>query len=90
MVQWGPSDYSVSIGKAGQRGDPEVKATETRVIEASLKAGVHPRIEIGTPDQARYYLDMGVRHFCLNTDLVILFNWWKTNGDEMRKVLEGS
>ena len=90
MVQWGPSDYSVSIGKAGQKGAPEIKAAETRVIETSLKMGIHPRIEIGTPDQARYYLDMGVRHFCMNTDLVILFSWWKENGDEMRKALEGS
>ncbi len=37
MVQWGPSDYSVSIGKAGQKGDPAIKAAETKVIEMSLK-----------------------------------------------------
>ncbi len=32
---------------------------------------------------------MGVRHFCMNTDLVILYSWLKENGDEMRKALEG-
>lgn len=88
MTQWGPADYSVSVGK--QRSDPEVQAAETKVIETCLKMGVRPRIEIGTPDQARRYLDMGVRDFCLNTDIVILYNWLKENGDDMRKALEGS
>jgi hypothetical protein len=31
---------------------------------------------------------MGVRHFNLSTDLRILFAWWKTNGDALRKELE--
>lgn len=90
MTQWGPADYSVSIGKAGHRDDPDVKAAETKVIKTCIDMGVRPRIEIGSPDQARYYLDMGVRDFCLNTDIVILFNWWKENGDDMRKALDGS
>ncbi len=87
MTQWGPSDYSVSVGKV--KGDPAIKEAETKVIKTCLEMGVRPRIEIGTPDQARYYLDMGVRDFCMNTDLVILFQWWKQNGDDMRKALEG-
>jgi hypothetical protein len=28
-----------------------------------------------------------VRHFCIGTDLGILFNWWKGNGEELRKAL---
>jgi len=90
MIQWGPSDYTMSIGKAGQRDVPEVKEPERRVIAAALKAGVHPRAEINSPDDAKYYLDMGVRHFCIGTDLMILFGWWRDNGDELRKVLAGS
>jgi 4-hydroxy-2-oxoheptanedioate aldolase len=88
MVQWGPADYSMSIGKAGARQDPEVKAAERRVFETALRMGVQPRTEIHTVDQAKYYLDMGVRHFNLSTDLRILFAWWKTNGDALRKELE--
>ena len=89
MIQWGPADYSMSIGKAGDRNAPEIKETERRVIEAALKAGVQPRAEIGSPDQAKYYLDLGVRHFCLGTDVMILFQWWKDNGDELRRAVEG-
>jgi 2-keto-3-deoxy-L-rhamnonate aldolase RhmA len=87
MIQWGPADYTMSIGRAGERGLPEVKAVERRVIETALKMGVPPRAEIGSVDQAKYYLDLGVRHFCIGTDIGILFDWWKRNGDQMRQVL---
>jgi 4-hydroxy-2-oxoheptanedioate aldolase len=50
--------------------------------------GVPPRAEIASVDQAKYYLDLGVRHFNIGMDLTILFSWWKTNGDELKKTLE--
>ena len=87
MIQWGPSDYSMSIGRPGERTAPEVKAAARKVFETALKMGVQPRAEIGSVDQAKYYLDMGVRHFSLGTDLSVMFNWWKTNGDALRKVI---
>ena len=90
MVQWGPSDYSMSVGRAGQGGSPEIKAVEKRVIASCLAAGSPPRAEIGSPDGARYYLDLGVRHFCMATDINILHNWWQTNGDALRRAVEGS
>ena len=88
MVQFGPADYSMSIGHPGEFGHPEVKAAEKRVIETSLKMGIHPRAEIGGADGAKRYLDMGVRHFCMGTDVSILSSWFKGEGDEMRKALE--
>jgi 4-hydroxy-2-oxoheptanedioate aldolase len=87
MIQWGGSDYSMSVGKAGQRGSAELKAVERRVIETSLKMGVPPRAEIGTADEAKYYLDLGVRHFCIGTDISILYNWWKTEGNDLQKAI---
>lgn len=89
MVQWGGSDYSMSVGKAGERGSPEIKAIEKRVIETSIKMGVPPRAEINTADQAKYYLDLGVRHFSVGTDITILHGWWKSQGEQLRKALEG-
>jgi 4-hydroxy-2-oxoheptanedioate aldolase len=89
MVQWGPADYSVSIGKPGTRGSEEIKAVERRVIETSLRLGIPPRAEILHPDQAKYYLDLGVRHFCMNTDLLILYNWWKDQGAALREMVGG-
>lgn len=88
MIQWGPSDYSMSIGKPGERRSPEVKAVERQVIETCLRMGVPPRVEIISPDDAGYYLDMGVRHFSLGSDLAILYGWWMQNGEKMRCMLE--
>ncbi len=87
MIQWGPVDYAMSIGQPGGRNSPEVKAVERRVFETALKLGIPPRAEINTVDEAKYYLDLGVRHFNIAADLSILFNWWKTNGDNLKKVI---
>jgi 4-hydroxy-2-oxoheptanedioate aldolase len=84
MIQWGPADYSMNIGRAGDRHHYDVSTVEKQVIENALKAGVQPRAEIKHPNEARYYLDMGVRHFSLGVDLSILFNWWKDNGEIMQ------
>lgn len=90
MVQFGPGDYSMSIGHPGEYGHRKVREAEKFVIETSLKMGVAPRAEIGGPDGAKKYLDMGVRHFCMGTDVSILMRWFRTEGEAMRKVLEGA
>ncbi len=88
MVQFGPCDYSISIGKLGQMGAPEVKKAERDMIELALKKGVQPRVEIDSFDQAKEYIDMEVRHFCIGTDLVTIYQWAKQNGEGMRKLLD--
>ena len=89
MVQWGPADYTMSIGRPGTRAEPEAKAVERRVFETAIRMGVPPRAEINSPDEAKYYLDMGVQHFSLGTDIGILYSWLKSNGDSLRKVVQG-
>src|SRR5262249_23776655 len=39
-----------------------------------------PRVEIDMPEQAKPYLDLGVKHFCMGWDVGILFDWFKANG----------
>ena len=85
MIQWGPADYTVSIGKPGARLDPETKAVERKMIETANRMGVPARAEIGAPDDAQYYIDLGVRHFNLNVDLWILLQWWTVNGKALRE-----
>ncbi len=90
MVQWGPADYSMSIGQPGAWDSPEVRAVERKVIETCLKKGIPPRAEIDSLEEAKYYLDMGVRHFCLGTDIMILHRWLKENGAGLRKAISDS
>jgi 2-keto-3-deoxy-L-rhamnonate aldolase RhmA len=87
MVQFGPADYSMSIGIPGQFKHPKVKEAEKFVIETALSKGLHPRAEISHPDQAKEYLDMGVKHFCIGSDVTILFDWFKRNGKEMGSLI---
>ena len=87
MIQWGPADYSMSVGMPGAMQDPKIKAVERYVIETCLKAGVAPRVELNQPEDARYYLDLGVKHFNLGVDLSIYHTWLKTNGETLRKLL---
>ncbi len=83
MVQFGPADYSMSIGIPGQFRHPKVKEAEKFVIETCQKMGVNPRAEINDPSQAKEYLDMGVKHFCMGNDTTVLFDWFKTKGKEI-------
>ena len=88
MVQFGSSDYSMSLGLTGQRNHPDVKKAEIRTIETALKLGLAPRVELADISQAAPYLEMGVKHFCFGWDVRILHDWWRVNGDGMRKMLE--
>jgi len=87
MVQWGGTDYSMSIGKAGTRRSSEVRAVERFVFETAVRMGVPPRAEIASVDDAKYFLDLGVRHFSIGTDLAILFSWLEEKGEGLREVL---
>jgi 2-keto-3-deoxy-L-rhamnonate aldolase RhmA len=86
MLQFGPTDYSVSIGMPGQGRSDEVQAAHQDMIARALKKGKHPRVELGSLDQAKRYLDMGVRHFCVGWDLTTLFGWCKQQGQLMEEL----
>ncbi len=87
MVQFGPSDYSLSIGLPGETSHAKVREAETKVIKTALKMGVAPRAEIESLEEAKRYIDMGVRNFSLSIDVNILYNWWKNNGAELKRLL---
>ena len=87
MVQFGPSDYSISIGKPGQARSPEIQKIQRDMIELALKKGVAPRVEIASFEQAKPYIDMGVRHFCIGWDLRVIYGWCQQQAEGMRKLL---
>jgi 4-hydroxy-2-oxoheptanedioate aldolase len=88
MVQFGPADYSMSLGLTGQWNHPKVREAETYVIATALKMGIAPRAEISHPDECTRYCDMGVKHFCIGSDVNILFNWFRDSGQAMNKLLK--
>ena len=84
MVQFGPSDYSMSLGHNRADYMEECKAAERKMIETALRHGVQPRCEIGTPEAAEYYISLGVRHFSLGDQLKVLLQFWQDEGKKMR------
>ena len=89
MVQFGPADYAMSIGVVGDRQHPAVREAERHLIATALRLGLHPRAEIHHPREAEAYLEQGVRHFCMGTDVRTLFAWYKEQGGALKAILAG-
>lgn len=88
MVQWGPADYAMSIGAIGDGSRANrMREVERTIIEACARAGVHFRAECSDLETARYYADLGVRHFCFGWDLMILLAAWRDSGTRLRDLV---
>jgi 4-hydroxy-2-oxoheptanedioate aldolase len=87
MVQFGPGDYSISIGHPGEWTHPKVKEAELKTIKTALEFGIRPRAEC-TVEDAQKYIDLGVRDFCIGVDLEMISNWCQVNGSKLRELLQ--
>ena len=88
LTQWGPADFGFSRGQPSLMTTPDIKPFEKLVIEKSLEYGIRPRIEIGSVEQAKYFIDLGVRDFCIGWDRFILQAAFQNLGEGMRKLVE--
>jgi len=90
MVQFGPCDYSLSVGVPGQRSHPKVREAELETIKTALRMRVRPRVELRPAtkkEDIQEYIDLGVRDFSLPMDVSILYHWLKENGERLGKML---
>jgi 4-hydroxy-2-oxoheptanedioate aldolase len=87
MIQFGPADYAMSIGKPGQFGDPEVRNAQKHAIDTAMKMGIRPRIEIGSFEQAKRWIDMGIKDFCVGWDVGVIYQFCRREGEELAKLL---
>jgi 2-keto-3-deoxy-L-rhamnonate aldolase RhmA len=87
MIQWGPADYAMSIGRPGGWYDDDVRQVEREVLAKCLAAGIPARAEITDPADASYYLEQGVRDFCIGTDINILYTWLEARGGELAGII---
>lgn len=86
MVQFGPSDYCMSLGWNCADHKEDIASAEKHVIEVALAHGVQPRCEIYSLDQAEKYIAMGVRHFCIGDEFDILKDYWINVGGKMKEI----
>jgi 2-keto-3-deoxy-L-rhamnonate aldolase RhmA len=87
MVQFGPADFSISIGKPGKSDDPAVQKAHQTMIDMALRKGIAPRVEISSFEQAKQFIEMGVRHFCIGWDTRIIFDWCRRQWQGMHQLL---
>ncbi len=90
MVQFGPSDYSMSIGIPGQGSNERVREAEKYVIETAHKHGIPARAEIRDAAGAARFLEMGVKHFCVGWDVRVLHDWFTEQGEAMQELLNAT
>jgi 2-keto-3-deoxy-L-rhamnonate aldolase RhmA len=88
MVQFGPADYALSMGWSRSQRADALREAEQAVIAAALAHGIQPRAEIPDARGADWYLERGVRHFCVGHDVGILHHWWTEQGGAMRSRLD--
>lgn len=88
MVQFGPSDFSMSMGWNSSEHIDEYKAAERRMIKVALAHSVQPRCEINSPEDANYYIDLGVKHFSLGDEIRNNMIYWSSQGGALRAMIE--
>ena len=92
MIQFGPCDFSMTLGLWGQSNHPKVREAEEKVIKMALKYDKHPRAEVdsmdGFEEKLKRYIDLGVRDFCVGVDVVTLYEWMKKFAGITREALE--
>ena len=88
MVQFGPADYGLSVGKPSRNYTtglhPDVQEAREYTIKTCIKMGVRPRAEIGSAAEADYYTNLGVKDFNLSSDVAILRQFYGREGADLR------
>jgi len=87
MIQFGPSDYSMSCGLNAGENAEGIREAEEKCIKTALKYGVRPRAEISTPEAAKRYMDLGVMDFNIGGELWNLAATWNSHGAGLRDIM---
>jgi 2-keto-3-deoxy-L-rhamnonate aldolase RhmA len=85
-VQFGPADYSFSIGVPGQTSHPRVMDALKKIIEVAKKHRKAVCMGVGFPwvENARKFIEMGCQLIEFGHDVTILQNIWKRTLAEVR------
>jgi 2-keto-3-deoxy-L-rhamnonate aldolase RhmA len=87
MIQFGPSDFSMSLGVPGQVTHSKVIEAQENTIKFALKYDKHPRIELPGAANAEKYIEIGVKDFCIGWDVRVMRDFLFQNAAPLRKQL---
>jgi 2-keto-3-deoxy-L-rhamnonate aldolase RhmA len=85
-VQFGPADFSFSIGVPGQTSHPKVIDALKKIIESARKHGKAVCFGVGYPwaENAQKFIEMGCQLIEFGHDVSILQNIWKKTLADVR------
>jgi 4-hydroxy-2-oxoheptanedioate aldolase len=88
MVQFGPSDFSISVGRPGVGyADAQITEAMERSYQAAKRRGIRIRAECSVEDM-RKWIDLGCSDFCIGSDTTTIASWAQKNGKAIRETLE--
>lgn len=88
MVQFGASDFSISLGRPGVGyADGEITEAMERTYQTAKRKGIRIRAECTVEDMKKW-IDLGCRDFCIGSDTAIIRSWTQQNGKAIRETLE--
>jgi 4-hydroxy-2-oxoheptanedioate aldolase len=87
MVQFGPSDFSISINHPGE-GYKNAEITEAmeRSYQVAKRRGIRIRAEC-TVEEMQKWIDLGCRDFCIGSDTNTISAWAQNTGKAIRETL---
>jgi 2-keto-3-deoxy-L-rhamnonate aldolase RhmA len=92
MIQFGQVDYGLSLRTPRKpfRFDDfkdKIQADFDKVNEMAISAGIRPRVETGDAESCQYFLDRGIRDFCIGWDVDTVRRWCMKHGKKLRDML---
>lgn len=77
----GPGDLTLDLGCPGEFEHPELQSALHRVNQAATNAGKWWGLPVGTPDRAKFVLDLGARFIVFGSAKGLLINGYKSLRD---------
>ena len=90
MICFGPADYSVTVGLTGQSKHPAVKEAEMYTYESAIKKGILCRPDVVSVENAKPYMEMGIKDFCIGSDLRGFYDFCLKQGEAISRALSKS
>lgn len=87
MIQFGPSDFSVSIGHPGDGyKNPQITEAMERSYKAAKRKGIRIRAECSVEEMPKW-IELGCKDFCIGSDTGIISAWARNTGKAIRDTL---
>jgi 2-keto-3-deoxy-L-rhamnonate aldolase RhmA len=84
MVQFGPGDFSISIGHPGEGyKNAQISEALEKSYNVAKRKGIRIRAECGVEEMPKW-IEMGCKDFCVGSDTGTISAWAQSSGKAIR------